>query len=113
MPMYIVMVVDGNRETEIVALWLVVYEDKDTISHLMDIKNNDTTNTKCVMTDKDITEREVLAEKMSNAVSMICLFHTLRILRREIANYRKMGISAAQRITVLEIMVRTCTKRQA
>ena len=47
MPMYILMVVDGNRESEIVALWLVVYEDKDTISHLMDIfeKHNDTTNT--------------------------------------------------------------------
>ena len=65
MPMYILMAVDGNGESEIVALWLVVYEDKDTISHLMDIfeKHNDTTNTKCIMADKDMTEREVLAEK--------------------------------------------------
>ena len=48
MPMYILMVVDSNGESEIVALWLVVYEDKDTISHLMNIfeKHNDTTNTK-------------------------------------------------------------------
>ena len=51
MPMYILMVVDGNGESEIIALWLVVYEDKDTISHLMDIfvKHNDTANTKCIM----------------------------------------------------------------
>ena len=65
MPMYILMVVDGNGESEIAALWLVVYEDKDTISHLMDIfvKHIDTTDTKCIMADKDITEREVLAEK--------------------------------------------------
>ena len=35
--MYILMVVDGNGESEIVVLWLVVYEDKDTISHLMDV----------------------------------------------------------------------------
>ena len=43
--MYIMMVVDSNGESEIVALWLVVYEDKDTISHLMDIfeRHNDTT----------------------------------------------------------------------
>lgn len=48
MPMYVLMVMDGNGESEIVALWLVVYEDKHTISHLMDIfeKHNDTTNTK-------------------------------------------------------------------
>ena len=105
MPMYILMVVDGNGESEIVALWLVVYEDKDTISHLMDIfvKHNDTANTKCIMADKDMTEREVLAEKIPNAALMICLFHTLRTFRREITT-EKMGISAAQRITALEII---------
>ena len=105
MPMYILMVVDGNGESEIVALWLVVYEDKDTISHLMDIfeKHNDTTNTKCIMADKDMTERKVLAEKIPNAALMICLFHTLRTFRREITT-EKMGISAAQRITTLEII---------
>ena len=71
----------------------------------MDIfkNHNDTANTKCVMADKDMTEREVLAEKMPNAVLMICLFHTLRTFRREITT-EKMGISAAQRITVLEII---------
>ena len=84
--MYILMVVDGNGESEIVALWLVVYEDKDTISHLMDIieKHNDATNTKCIMADKDMTEREVLAEKTPNAALMICLFHTLRTFCHEI-----------------------------
>ena len=104
-PMYILMVVDDNGESEIVALWLVVYEDKDTTSHLMDIfeKHNDTTNTKCIMADKDMTERKVLAEKIPNATLMICLFHTLRTFRREITT-EKMGISAAQRITTLEII---------
>ena len=36
--------------------------------HLMDIfvKHIDTTNTKCIMADKDMTEREVLAEKFLN-----------------------------------------------
>ena len=37
MSMYILVVVDGIGESKIVALWLVVNEDKDTISHLMDI----------------------------------------------------------------------------
>jgi len=49
MPLYIMLVVDRNGESEIIALWLVVNEDKITISHLMDIilKHNDTTS-KCV-----------------------------------------------------------------
>ena len=52
----------------------------------MDIfkNHNDTANTKCVMADKDMTEREVLAEKIPNAVLMICLFHILRTFRHEI-----------------------------
>ena len=77
-----------------------------TISHLMDIflkRHNDTTKTKCRMADKEMTERSVLAEKIPNAVLMICLFHTLRNFRHEITS-DKMGINAAQRITVLEII---------
>ena len=35
MPLYIMMVVDGNGESGVIALWLVVHEDKMTISHLM------------------------------------------------------------------------------
>ena len=99
------MVVDGNGESKIIALWLVVNEDKTTITHLMDIfmKHNDTTRTKCIMADKEMTERNVLAEKIPNAVLMICLFYTLRTFRCEISN-DKMGVNAAQRIAVLEII---------
>ena len=39
---------------------------------------------KVKLTDKDMTEREVLAEKIPNAALMICLFHTLRTFHREI-----------------------------
>jgi len=84
---------------------LVVNEDQSTISHLMDIfvKHNDTSQTRCIMADKDMTERNVLAEKIPNAVLLICLFHTLRTFCREVTT-DKMGISAAQRVTVLEII---------
>ena len=49
MPLYIILVVDRNGESEIIALWLVVNEDKMTISHLMDIflKHMNTTKAKC------------------------------------------------------------------
>ena len=55
------------------------------------------------MADKNVMEREVLAEKTPNVALMICLFHTLRTFCREITT-EKMDISAAQKITALEII---------
>ena len=99
------MVVDGNSASEVVALWLVANEDQSTISRLIEtlIKHNDTAQTQCIMADKDMTERNVLAEKIPNVVLLICLFHTLRTFCREITT-DKMDINAAQRVTALEII---------
>ena len=90
------MVVDGNGEGEVVTLWLVANEDKFTISNLMDVfvKHNDTTKAKCIMADKDMVEREIIAKKIPGAALMICLFHTLRTFRREIT-VEKMNLNAA------------------
>ena len=69
MPLYVLMVVDGNGESEIIALWLVSAEDECTIGYLMDVfmKWNDAKKTRCVMVDKDMTERNIITEKLPNA----------------------------------------------
>ena len=107
MPLYVIMAVDGNGEREVVALWLVANEDKVTISHMMDVfvKHNDTTNVKCIMADKDMVERDTIAEQIPSAALMICLFHTLRTFRWDITA-EKMNLSAAQHVTVLEIIAK-------
>jgi len=66
-----------------IALWLIVYEDKVTISHLMDgfLKHNDMSNKRCIMADKNFTERDVFTQKIPGAELMICLFYTLRTFR--------------------------------
>ena len=112
MPLYVIMVVDGNGESEVVTLWLAANEDKVTINHLMNvfIKHNDTTKTKCIMADKDMVERDIIAEKVPSAALMICLFHTLRTFRREIT-VEKMNLNAAQRVTVLEIIAKLAYAR--
>ncbi|KAM9314821.1 uncharacterized protein KZ484_024514 [Pholidichthys leucotaenia] len=105
MPLYVLMVIDGNGESHVISLWLVTCEDKQTVSALTDIfiKHNDTQGIKCIMADKDMVERDVMSEKIPHAKLQICLFHTLRMFRREITT-EKMGIKAKQRLTVLEIM---------
>ena len=55
------------------------------------------------MTDKDMTECDVISEEFPNAQLLICLYHTLRTFRRE-ACTAKMGISVSQRHAVLEIL---------
>ena len=72
MPLYIMMVVDGNGESEIVALWIVASEDRISIKNMVHIfkRHNSTDRTVCIMSD-------VLSEEIPNAVLQICLFHTL------------------------------------
>ena len=50
-----------------------------------------------------MTERDLLSEKIPTAQLLICLFHVLRTFRLEIT-CEKMGITAAQRMSVLEII---------
>lgn len=59
MPLYVLLAIDGNGESEIVCLWVVQSEDKVTITNLLaEFKrcNENATLVQCVMTDKDMTE---------------------------------------------------------
>ncbi len=88
MPLYVLMIVDGNGESEIVALWLTQCEDKVTLGSLMSEfkKHNKSWNSiQCIMSDKDMTERNVLTEHLPKAKLLICLFHTLRSMKREVS----------------------------
>ena len=102
---YVLMVADGNGESEVIALWLVSLKDEFTINFLMDVfkKYNDRNKMRCVMADKDMTEINIITEKLPNAYFLICQFHTLRSFRHEITT-EKMGITAAQRVTVLDLI---------
>ena len=102
------MVVDCNGESEIVCLWITQFEDKETITELMqEFKkyNENWCLIQCIMSDKDMTERNVLKEELSQAKLMICLFHTLRTMRREVS-CDKLGISQGERSMCLELLTK-------
>ena len=72
MPLYKLMVVYGNGESEVIAS---AVEDKPTISHLTDFKkHNNTTRAQCIIADKDMVERNKFSEKISNANLLIYTF---------------------------------------
>ncbi|KAK6178266.1 hypothetical protein SNE40_013072 [Patella caerulea] len=108
MPLYVLMNVDGNGESEVIALWLVATEDRMTISMLVNKfkeRNPDWKDITVIMADKDMVKRDVLTEKMPGADIQICLFHVMRSLRREVST-DKLGISAGERDMSLEFLTK-------
>lgn len=57
----------------------------------------------CVKADKDMIERKVFKEAISQAELLICLFHIMRSFKREITT-EKMGISVDEPLQMLEII---------
>ena len=106
MPLYVLMAIDGNGESEIVCLWIVQNEDRSTLTSLfVEFKKHNESSSliQCVMTDKDMTERDVIRQQLPQAGLVICLFHTLRTMRREIS-CEKLGISQSERFMSLELV---------
>ena len=106
MPLFILLIVDGNGLSEIVALWIGTDESKETLRQIMQLfkKHNSNHNQiKCVMADKDLTERAIISDEFDNAHILICLFHTLRSMKREVS-CEKLKITSDQRNLALEIL---------
>lgn len=106
MPVYLVLCIDGNGLSEIVAMFILAEETKAVIEAAVGVfrKLNPACNeTKVVMSDKDFTEREAFTSCFPGASLNICLFHTLRSFRREIT-CEKMGITSAERHRCLEVL---------
>lgn len=106
MPLYILMVVDGSGESEIVGSFLVSDETRQTISTMIQTfkqSNPHWEQVQAIMSDKDFVERSVMREEFPKASLLICLFHVLRTFRREVTCER-MGIRPAQRDLCLQIL---------
>ena len=103
---YLMLCNDSNGQREIVAVCLLVTEDGDSMTWMMEAfkkHNVDWEGVRVVMADKDIGERDVIKQQLPNAAVLICLFQTLRSLRREIT-CEKMETSLGQRSVCLEMV---------
>ena len=108
LPTYLMLVEDSNGQSEIVAVCLLVTEDANSMTWMVDTFKKYNVNWKkirVVMADKDIGERDILKQSLPNASVLICLFHTLRSFRREVT-CEKMGITPGQRTLCLDLVQR-------
>ena len=63
MSLYVLMTVEGNGESVIVALWIVANEEKHTISTLMDLflqYNKKSNHVRVIMADKDLSNYQII-----------------------------------------------------
>lgn len=91
MPLYILLVVDGNGESEIVGSFLISDETRATISTMIQTfkqSNPPWEHVQAIMSDKDFVEQPVMREEFTKASLLICLFHVLRTFRREVTCQR-------------------------
>ena len=115
MPLYLLIVENGNGQSEIVGIWVVANESEETIQAMVDIfkdQNPKWTDVKTVMTDKDFVEREVFSNSFPDAKLRICLFHVLRTFRREITA-EKMGVTKLQRDSLLDTFQKLAYSRNS
>ena len=87
-PVYIILVEDGNGQSELAAVFLLLEETESSISVMVDAfkkHNSKWDSVRVIMADKDMTERDVFAAAFPNSELLICLYHTFRSFRREIA----------------------------
>ena len=108
MPLYLMLVVDGNGQSEIVMVFITAIETEIAINNLVQsfkANNPQWKETKVIMTDKDLNSRAVFRQEFPTASLHICLFHVLRSFRREIT-CEKLGLRSGERDHALELMTK-------
>jgi len=109
-PLYVLLIEDGNGQSEIAALGLLVNEQRETLEWFFNkFKecNPACSMTRVFITDKDMKERTVIKSLFPQCRLVICLFHTLRTFNREIT-CEKLGITPEERDKSKAIIEKLC-----
>ena len=105
-PVYVMLIEDGNGQSEIAAVFMLLEENEASISSMVSAfkkHNSRWESVQVLMADKDMTERDVFAASFPQAQLLISLYHTFRSFRREVT-MDKMGITSGQRTMCLEML---------
>lgn len=81
----IFLVQNGTGRGEVVGSALLAYEDKESLKWVVEkfqqANQESCKNTRCFMTDKDLTERNAIQEVFPTARLLLCTFHTLKAFK--------------------------------
>lgn len=108
MPLFVVLVVDGNGESQIAALFIIKSENDAIITQMFTkfkASNENHGQIKVILSDKNFADRRAYSECFPQAKLQLCIFHVMQAWRREL-KITKMRITAAQKQESLKIMER-------
>lgn len=106
MPLFILLVVDGNGESQIAALFIIKSENYDIISKMLATfkrYNPKHTEVKLILSDKHFAGRRAYVEAFPNAQLQLCIFHVTENFKREISTC-KMNITSEEKKKAIDIM---------
>ena len=95
MPLFSVMVVDGDRRGQVAAHALILNEQMETLKtvlHTFRIRNNidsEVNNLRTVIIDKDFSEIGAIKEVFPNVNIIICKFHVKQAIDRHVKSFGK------------------------
>jgi len=95
MPLYVMLCVGSNGESEIVAVFLTASEDLQSLTNQLQLfkgRNPAWQQVRTAMTDKDMVEREAIRQELRQVSLLLCLFHVLWAMSRKITT-AKMELS--------------------
>ncbi|XP_067865843.1 zinc finger SWIM domain-containing protein 1-like isoform X2 [Heterodontus francisci] len=110
LPTYLLLVIDGNGESELVCLWFVQNEERETIKQLLRIfkqKNPAAERIQTVMCSGRPLRGEVVSEVLPHSKPLTCLFHALRTFRTDVTT-EKLHVTIGQKNLLLEILHNMC-----
>ncbi|XP_043533844.1 zinc finger SWIM domain-containing protein 1-like isoform X2 [Chiloscyllium plagiosum] len=110
LPTFLLLVIDGNGESELVCMWFVQSEERETIKQLLHIfkqKNPAAERIQTVMCSGKSNQGEVISEVLPHSKPITCLFHTLRTFQTDITT-DKLQVTVGQRNLLLEILHNMC-----
>lgn len=108
MPLVIMLIVDGNGESQIVNLCVVRSENQTTFIQLFDEfkkENGNHEKIEVIMSDKAFANRNAFRSAFPKAKHQLCVFHVLQIMNREITT-QKRNLKPAVREVALRIVRR-------
>lgn len=87
MPFGVMMIIDGNGESQVAALFIMRSENAAILTQLLTKfkeENPKFASTNIIMMDKSMADKNAFAECFPDAEQQICIFHAKNIWKREI-----------------------------
>lgn len=106
MPLFVMVIIDGNGESQIVGLCLLRSENYIIVKQMMEkfkSMNPKHNQIKTILTDKSFPDRKAYTECFPGAQLQLCIFHVIQAWIREISA-KDMNISSAEKKQVLLVM---------